>query len=368
MVSLSANPSYLPTEIEPQSRYLLHHWTKALATVVSMASGNENPFLVHLTPMLLRAPALRYAVSSMAAGHLAILLSDSSFDTVAAQHRLRAVSSLRQTIQSQDPELSLATILMLQVSDRLFTTDTKVDHLSGAKAVIAQKGGPAAWTGSSAQFLLSLGFYHDVLSSISRAASPLLDLHDAIPIEGQASMEGLASVLQLVGLISRMRGQSQEVHDAQGYMISEALQIIGDSEEPSGDVGHTTQAYKHAAFIYLNRVWRNEGAPHPSNLAHVERCLFHLSQVPITSPLVSGHSWPLWTAGCEAIDLQQRQFVRDRVDAMFQVRHLPSLRRVKTDIEDVWAFKDTQRSLSGVDNIDCIKAILRSRRREADIA
>ncbi|KAJ9134630.1 Fungal Zn binuclear cluster domain containing protein [Pleurostoma richardsiae] len=372
-----ATPSYIPPDVDTESRYLLHHWTVTLAANLSMTagSGTRNPFLLHLTPMLFQSLALRFAISSMAASHLAILRGDDrAMEMTAARHRLRAVSSLRRTIQAEHPELSLAAILMLQLSDRLFAADTGVDHLSGAKAVIAWgQGCSSRWDDSSAaQFILSLCFYHDIMSSVARGASPLLQLPHSFPIEGLSRMQELTSVLELVGMISRLRVQTPAVADASlAPAIEHALEEAGDSsvvEQVLDDVGHTTQAYRHAAFIYLYRVWRNEGAPYPPTSENAQRCLLHLLQVPVTSPLVSAHVWPLWTAGCESIDDRNRQLVRDRVDAMFHVRHLPSLRRIKDDMEEVWKIKDAARNLTGVDNVDCVKFILANRQREADLA
>ncbi|KAI1076687.1 fungal-specific transcription factor domain-containing protein [Whalleya microplaca] len=358
-----------PNEVEPAHRYLLNHWSTTLATMVSMSSAHRNPFLIHLTPMVAHSTALRSVLCSIAACHLAVLKNDAFFHTLAEKYQLVAVSSLRQTIQTEDPQLSLATILMLQVSDRLFTMDSGVDHLSGAKAII-KKGGASTWNSSSASFLLSMCFYHDILASVSRGARPVLDFKGLFPIEGMESMKELTSVLQIVGRISRMQGQDRETYDAQGRAIEEKLAALDHVQPATGgdDVGHTVQAYKHAAFIYLYRIYHNRGVPHPSAMMHVRNCLIHLGAVPVTSPLASAQVWPLWTAGCESVDLDQRQIVCDRIDAMYEARHLPSLRRIKQDIEEVWLSKDEQRNLIGVDNVDCIKVILEKRQREADLA
>ncbi|KAI1653991.1 fungal-specific transcription factor domain-containing protein [Daldinia decipiens] len=356
----------IPNDVHPVNRYLLNHWSTTLVTIVSMVSTSQNPFLVHLTPMISNSIALRSVLCSIAACHLAILRNENSFHTLATQYRLVAVSALRQTIQTENPELSLATILMLQVSDRLFTVDSGVDHLSGAKAIINQAG-ISKWNSSRASFLLSLCSYHDILASVSRGKSPVFEFDGEFPIEGMESMKGLTSVLRIVGQISRMRDQDAKHLDAWGCVIEGILNSLHQSDGTMGDVEHTVQAYRYAAYIYLYRVWHNKGAPDPSALKYTRSCLAHLNLVAVGSPLVSAQVWPLWTAGCESIDVDQRQFVRDRIDAMYEARHLPSLRRIKQDIEDVWNIKDEQRNLIGVDNVDCIKAILRSRQREADL-
>ncbi|KAK8054635.1 hypothetical protein PG994_009702 [Apiospora phragmitis] len=365
------SPSYMPSDIRPEDRRLLDHWT-GLATVISMGTGGENPFLVHLTPMIMQSEALRAVVCSMAASHLAVLRDDRAFQTVALQQRLRAASKLRQTIEFSDAEPTLAAILMLQVSDRLFATDARIDHLAGAKAVVSKRGKFADWTGSRAQFLLSLCYYHDVLSSISRGTSPLFDFDDSLPVEGLSCMRELTKLLRLVSQISGMVDLGPDALDARGRQIEEALTRIPDppaeDEVHMDAVVHTTLAYKHAAFIYLYRAWRNIGAPHPLTRVHIEKTLHHLGCVPSSAPIISAHVWPTWTAGCEAISPHLRQFVLERFDQMYEARHFPSLVRTKSDIQDVWLVKDAGRERSGVDKVDCIKVILQQRQREADLA
>jgi hypothetical protein len=106
-------------------------------------------------------------------------------------------------------------------------------------------------------------------------------------------------------------------------------------------------------------------------MEHIDRCLAYLQQVDVCSPLTTAHIWPLFTAGCEAIDNTQRQFVRDRFEKMFAVKRFPSLRRVMRDIEHVWMAKDTEQQVKGQDGmakVDCIQVILRGRGREVDLA
>ncbi|KAI3555597.1 hypothetical protein CABS03_04125 [Colletotrichum abscissum] len=363
--SLIRNPSYLSPDVSPMNRYLLHHWSGSLASVISMASGVQNPFLVHLTPMMLRSTALLFSISSMAAGHLAILRNDSNLKTLSSRHMLVALSSLRESIQAENPELSLATILMLQISDRLFNTDSQIDHLAGAKAVIMHSGGPANWNTSSARFLLSLCFYHDVMSSISRASKPLLSMTNVAPLEGLHSLAKLTSVVSIVSTISKMQGQSGEAHQQRGYVIKRNLLEFSFSEEGDPDIEHTIQAYKHAAIVYLYRVWDDgESSTKPY---YAEQCIYHLLKVPITSSFVSAHAWPLWTGGCESVEAHLRQMVLVRIREMYQNRQLPSLRRVQKDMEEVWQVKDAQRLQFGTENVDCCKMILHTRHREADL-
>ncbi|KAH9884250.1 fungal-specific transcription factor domain-containing protein [Xylariomycetidae sp. FL2044] len=367
-IRIDPSCSVVGPDSESTQRYLLNHWSQTLSDFVSMTEGPQNPFLVHMTPMISQSKGLRAALCSMAASHLAILRNDPSLHTVAIQNQFLAVSSLRQTLQTAGPELSLATILMLQLSDRLFTTDSKVDHLAGAKAIITRGGANKLPSSGAVTFLVSLCCYHDVLASVSRGTAPLLEDSGRATGELTSFLYQLGSVLDLVRQISKMQGQNRKVYDEQGQAIEDQLTALECVSHGDSDIGHTIEAYRHAAFIYLTRVWRNLGAPHPYPMQHARSCLEHLGRVPVSSPLVSMHVWPLWTAGCESIDGEWRQFVCDRLDVMYESRRLPSLRRVREDIGEVWRIKDQQRSTTGVDNVDCIQVILRNRQREADIA
>lgn len=379
---------------------LLHYWVEHLSPLISITprNGRPSPFQLHLTSMSCNPGALRSTVLSMAASHLALVSKDSYIQLQAYRHQRDAIQSLQKLIQAlaeTDIEPALATVLMMQVSARLFgdeDADPQVaNHLIGAKAMIARRGGLAAWkTTSSERFLLSLFAYHDILSSVSRSSRPLIDHgSEFTTIEGIPSMEGIAKVLQVVAGTSELQDIARTANEdnprlsRRFHTLASSLErtlqgldfspmLDGDVEvSDSEDIRLTVEAYRHAAFIYLYRVWLEVGAPNPTSLHHVQQCLEHIQNVDVRSPLVSSHIWPLWTAGCEAMDNEQRQFVRDRFQAMFQSRMFPSLKRLSRDIEDVWSCKDMERIVSGREGmakVDCIQVILRRRGREVDLA
>ncbi|KAJ4340408.1 hypothetical protein N0V95_007493, partial [Ascochyta clinopodiicola] len=218
----------------------------------------------------------------------------------------------------------------MQVSARLFGEDDEasvVNHLMGAKAMITRRGVDGMLDSSSSRFLLSLFAYHDILSSISRGHQPLFDHSaDFRAVEGVEAMRSIASVLLIVAQTSqlqhaiKLRREASGSHpltedeDATGRALQQKLLSMHFSTHPhsSSDISSTAEAYRHAAFIYLYRTWLGVGAPNPISAEHIQACLTHLSLVAITSPLTSSHIWPLFTAGCEAIDGAQRQFVRGR--------------------------------------------------------
>ncbi|TGJ87171.1 hypothetical protein E0Z10_g1580 [Xylaria hypoxylon] len=366
-LTTSVSPRAMSSGIPPQQAYLLDHWSTTLASLITLAPTAQNQFHAHITPMITHSPPLRSAISFMAACHLSVLKDDPSLLNIATQHQTDAVSSLCKTIDTESPLVSLATIVILQITDRLFTTNSGVNHLEGAKGII-ERAGPKIWACDAGAFLLSICCHHDAVVSVSRRTPPILALGGDVPsIEGMKSMRGLKIMWATIGQISSMCSQDRALVDSQGAVIEIALRTLDTYASREGDVGHTIHAYKEAAYIYLYRVWHNVGSPHPGTLRHAGDCLSHLCQVPVSSPLVSAHPWPLFTAACETIDGELRDLARKRVKAMYEVRHLPSLLRLERDIEDVWKIKDKERTSTGIDKIDCVQAILAIRQRGVDL-
>jgi hypothetical protein len=389
-----ASPSFV-IDLSSNDRWLLQYWIRRLSALISVTPRRENasPFQLHLTAMVHDSNALRSTVLSMAANHLALSSNDTSWKVQAFRHQQDAIHELQGIIQDPQQaatEPALATVLMMQVSARLFGDDddaSVANHLAGAKAMIKRRRTlQSSSISSSTKFLLSLFAYHDILSSVSRGSQPLAN-HDTefAAIENQPEMEGIAKVLLAVARISQLQhiikerrgdpteGALSEEENITGKDIQQSLLAMEfiDGLVEHTDISCTAEAYRHAAFIYLYRTWLDIGAPNPISMDHVRNCLDYIRQVDVNSPLTSAHIWPLFTAGCEAIDNTQRQFVRDRFEEMYTAKKFPSLRRVMRDIEDVWGAKDMEQQMKGQDGmakVDCIQVILRRRGREVGLA
>lgn len=262
--------------------------------------------------MLLEAGALQSVVLSMSANHLARITDNASLKAVAYRHQQTALHRLRtligDPIQGQ-AQTTLAAVLMLLVATRLFVDEDDaghcvVNHLQGASAIIRQRQNShlrPQWTPAD-RFLLSIFSYHDILSSVSRGAQPLWkSFSHFAAVEDVSHLQRISAVLHLVAKISRLQ-QLKMVDSTLGggsfHIEAAAIEISlqglgplssnGDCERSWGpDIESTVRAYRHAAFIYLYRVWFNAGAPTPATLDHVEQCLSAIAQVPTTSPLVS---------------------------------------------------------------------------------
>ncbi|KAF2024129.1 hypothetical protein EK21DRAFT_79341 [Setomelanomma holmii] len=389
LLPLASSPS--SSSLLSSDRWLLHYWVERLSNLISVAPRKEHvtPFQLHLTAMVHDSAALRSTILSMAANHLALSSNDPSLRVQAYRYQQDAIHELQDIVQDPEQavtEPALATVLMMQVSARLFGGDNDgavANHLAGAKAMISRRAASTHSSSSStSNFLLSLFAYHDILSSVSRGSRPLSD-HDTnfAAVEGEADMQSIAQVLLAVARISQLQhaikerqstehtASLSEEEDATGRDIQQTLLAMDfSSSKTVSDISLTAEAYRHAAFIYLYRTWLSIGAPNPISMEHVTRCLSLVSFVPVSSPLTSAHIWPLFTAGCEAIDASQRAFVEQRFEDMYEEKKFPSLRRVARDVRDVWGAKDAEQEGMGMEKVDCIQVILRRRGREVDLA
>ncbi|KAI3329904.1 hypothetical protein F4824DRAFT_480569 [Ustulina deusta] len=350
----------------PQQEYLLDHWRTTLASLITISPTAQNHFHSYITPMISDSPSLRSSICFMAACHLMVLTNNRSLEDTATRYQTDAASSLWKTIWTEKPLISLAIIMILQITDRHFLTQSGINHLGGAKAII-DRAEPRIWDCNAGRFLLSVCSYHDAVGSVvSRTAPSILALHgDVPPLEGMRPMLDLKILWGAIGRISNMCSLDRSLFNNEGADIEFVLRTIDIDPSREGNEGHTVHAYKEAAYIYLHKVWHNVGSPHPGTLRRAEDCLQHLFEVPVSSPLVSAHPWPLWWAASETIDGKLRDRVRKRVRAMYEERYMPSLERLGQDIEDAWKIKDAERASAAIDKVNWVQTILAIRQRSA---
>ncbi|KAJ3563485.1 hypothetical protein NPX13_g8180 [Xylaria arbuscula] len=349
----SASPRAMSSGIPLHEAYLLHHWKTSLASLITFAPMTQNPFQTYITPMINDSLSLRSAICSMAACHLSVLKDDPALLHTATQHQFNTVSLFRRTVTTESPLISLAIIMILHITDRHFATNPGAVHLGGAK-VIKDLAGPIFWNSDAGRFLLGCCTYHDTIVSVSDGTPPIMGLKTNVPyLRWMKPMRLLRNLWVIIGQISSMRSLGRPLLDSEGETIEIALEPIDTLASHEGDEGHTIQAYKEAAYIYLYQVWHSMTSPHPKIVRRAHNCLGHLLQVEVASPLASSHPWPLRTSACEITDSELRCVVRERVKDMYEYRHLPSLRRLGHDIEATWKIKDKEQSCISNEDLDC---------------
>ncbi|RAO68437.1 uncharacterized protein BHQ10_004449 [Talaromyces amestolkiae] len=356
---------------------------------------------MYLTPMSLcdSGSPVRHAVLSIAASHLAV--ADSKSDSsrshalaIAAQnYRIKTIASLRETL-AQDLALAaqndaaIASILLLEISKQFDnSSDSDVNHLIGAKEMIVARGGPQSMTTPSARFLLNQILYHDMLSAVSGGTEPLICHYWPCKERGACTSPSVdlessrgyhPAIMQAVARVSKLKVRKDDAtftfdgNEDDGTNVALAdLLLVGQQVEnellsmnfsasPSDHQRHTTEAHRSAALIYLYRVIYDIGAPHELTLSQVRRCIDSMASVPISSPLISAHVWPLFTAGCEATEPEDREFVKQRLMTMYKLRKIQSLRKVYELMEQVWLSKDYSHTMEGAEEmsrVGCIEVV-----------
>ncbi|KKP03062.1 hypothetical protein THAR02_04831 [Trichoderma harzianum] len=351
---------------------LLHHFNTVVSTLLSI-TPNGNPFQKHFVSMALQKGPLQSVILSVAASHLSAVLPHKDTGVITDKHHRFAIQSLSSALVDPVERLSdttLAAILMLQIRRQFVDHVVEADdcHLSAARELIQLRGGPSAMSASCSKFLLGLFNYHDILGSIAHSRAPFIFKqhgYDTISsLLGEAS--SILHIASGISVLQPMKNGTMKASEADIQSLVQTLELqletwrVPAEAAEDADVANTAAAYQAAASIYLFRVAYNIGAPHPRTLHRVHICLDALSKVPVTSPLVSMHVWPLFTGGCEAVDPQDRQFAIHRFDEMYNHRGMYSLIRVREAMETVWKCKD----LEGGDNrpdlmikLGCLEAL-----------
>jgi hypothetical protein len=261
---------------------------------------------------------------------------------------------------------------MLQIRRQFVGNVDEADecHLSAARELIHLRGGLPASPTSCSLFLLNIFSYHDILGSIAHARAPFVIEHQQVySYDTAALLGGAFDILQVASDISVLQPMKNGTTNASYEETQSFIQTLEhklemwrapDSSAENIDLANTATAYHAAASIYLFRVAYNIGAPHPRTLHRVRLCLDALAKVPIKSPWVSMHVWPLFTGGCEAIDPQDRLFAVQRFEEMYKSRGMSSLIRVREAMETVWRCKDLEGGGSRPDRmvkLGCLEAL-----------
>lgn len=383
---------------------LIHHWTAYISPLLCITPPNQtNPFQMYLTPMSLcdASSPVRYAVLSIAASHLAVSESNPQSSrslalSIAAQnYRVNAIASLREmlaqdlTIAAQS-DATIASILLLEISKQFdSSSDSNVNHLIGAKEMIVARGGPQCMTTPCARFLLTQILYHDMLSAVSGGTEPLICHYwpcqegdtgiSPMPLDLESSRGYHPAIMQAVAQVSELKARKEAAiflfDDNEGdennnvaltdllftgRQVENELSSMTFTASPSDHQTLTTEAHRSAALIYLYRVIYDIGAPHELTMSQVRRCIGSMASVPISSPLISAHVWPLFTAGCEATEPEDREFVKQRLLDMYKLRKVQSLRKVCELMEQVWLSKDYRHSMEGAEEmsrVGCIEVV-----------
>lgn len=337
--------------------------------ILSIKNGHqENPWRTALWPMTMYEPALHYALLSMTASHVAAQYPELRMK--ALEFQTTSIELLRNNIASMRSDAALATTLVLAFSESWHShIYTGILHLRGAREFIMTGLAEQEQTIMNGEelarirFLRSTWLYMDVIARLTAvggedpddldlmlapAIGPQQPLHEIDPLMGCA-----ATLFPLIGavanLVKRVRKTTRtplrEV--ARAASLRDQIQnwqvpanFIAPKDETL-EIDHsrqTAEAYRYATLLFLSQSVPMICIEEPAALA--ERTLSHLATVPVASSATIIHIFPLLAAGCEASSAEDREFVKERWDAMKDRMCIGNLDRCWDVMKEVWARRD----------------------------
>ncbi|PPJ53658.1 hypothetical protein CBER1_00768 [Cercospora berteroae] len=140
-----------------------------------------------------------------------------------------------------------------------------------------------------------------------------------------------------IGVISRARDlmESLEKWEPPAY--------IERPEDPLTDVRHalqTAEAYRYATMLHLHQSVPE--LPTPLNdEQYAQRVLQYLATVPLNSRMLLVHIYPLMIAGCQAVESEDRDWIRQRWGVMGAQMRIGVIDKCVALTEEVWRRRDS---------------------------
>ncbi|KAI9786328.1 MAG: hypothetical protein M1816_008070 [Peltula sp. TS41687] len=364
--SLYRQPDFSPGSIE----MLMRRFDQNTCGMLAIVDGpTENPWRTLVWPMADEAPALHYAIASMAAFHTSMIRSRRSLRMIGIEHMRESIKHLAAGIAHMPTEIALATTLALAFSESWDQpTTTGATHLQGAKIFVNQalnRRRPPRSTQEFARlkYLISIWMYMDVLSRLTS-----LDTEDTVdydqithffhgPSGADTELDPLMgctyTLFPLIGqtanLVRRVRKSQRNSSD----IIAQAIQLksrieswkSADAFQPPEDPCttiehclHTAEAYRWATLLYLHQAVPEIPSLTTADLA--EKSLVALAMVPTTSRTTIAHFFPLMVAGSEVVRPESRDWVEDRWHAMTSRMWIGNVERCWEVVKEVWRRRD----------------------------
>ncbi|KAF2136581.1 uncharacterized protein K452DRAFT_313081 [Aplosporella prunicola CBS 121167] len=338
--------------------------------ILSLKDGpSENPWRTMIWPLARDCPALYHAIASMTSFHTA--KREPQLRVCGIEHMRTSIEALATGIQNMRFETAIATTLALAFSESWDQhTSTGIDHIKGAKILVNQaliKHQRAPLMGQELtrlKFLCNTWIYMDVIARLTSVDADDSNDFDTIgsmfndPFEYESQhvdplMGCAATLFPIIGRVANLVRRVRRSESNSPAIISQAMELktrLEDwvpqaffevPEDPTSQVQHslqTAEAYRWATLLYLH-----QAVPEIPSLSSAElskKVLVYLATVPLSSRTIIVHIYPLTAAGCEAADEEDRQWVRDRWEAMGQRMVIGIIDRCLDICREVWARRD----------------------------
>jgi hypothetical protein len=335
---------------------------------------NDNPWLTLVLPLAVNYPALFHAIAAMTFLHMGKISPQCRSEGVwHAQQSKQSLVTTKHT-GTTSLEVALAATLALGFAETwdYDRSSTGIDHIKEAKALVEkallqhQKTRRPSGDLTRLKFLANTWIYMDVIArftsdnpntsvdiDLMRACSRL----GARPPESEIdALMGCAATLfptigRVADLVTRIRKSTKRNSPT---VISQALELktlienwvppvdlaaIGYGPSDLSDAVQLAEAYRWATLLLLR-----QAIPELPSFLSIEelsqKVLVFLATIPVTSRTKTVQIFPLMAAGPEALDEEDREWVRDRWRIMAKLMITGIVDRCLEVTAEVWKRRD----------------------------
>lgn len=348
--------------------YLFHQQT---CHTLSIEEGtDQNPWKTLIWPLAKEYPALYHAIAALTC--FGISKQQPQLRNEGVRHVARSTQLLSENVENGEIPLdaALAATLALGFAETWDdeASSTGSNHIRGGGILLQQLRSNQANTvlsgeaAARADFLAQTWTYMDVLArfTCNELSQPYsgnitntnsIDLGQSTssldPLMGYSAtffpiMRGVADLINKVKAREAPRNSPAIISQAielrraiEQWTLPVDLEAIEDPSQLMTDAIQTAEAYRWATLMILY-----QAVPELPNLTSygelAQKILVYLATIPLSSTTIIIHIFPLMVAGCDAVEEEDRQFVRDRWHAMSQRMVSSIVDRCLKITEETW--------------------------------
>ncbi|KAF2821849.1 hypothetical protein CC86DRAFT_470491 [Ophiobolus disseminans] len=348
--------------------YLFHQQT--CHTLSIEEDADQNPWKTLIWPLAKEYPALYHAIAALTC--FGISKQQPQLRTEGARHVHRSTQLLSENVEKGEIPLDAALAATLALGFAETWDDENLsngaNHIRAGGILLQQilsNQGNVRLSGEEearVSFLAHTWTYMDVLARFTcsdlaqpysgNSSSPDLNLFIQDPSKLDPLM-GYSTTFfpimrRVADLINKVR--ARETPRNSPAIISQALELrraieqwalpidleaIDDPSQNMTDAIQTAEAYRWSSLLMLY-----QAVPELPNLTSygelAQRVLVYLATIPPTSTTIIVHIFPLIVAGCDTVEEEDRQFVRERWSSMSQRMVTGIVDRCMKITEELW--------------------------------
>jgi hypothetical protein len=350
--------------------YLFHQQT--CRTLVMQEETSQNPWKALIWPLAKECPALYHAIAALTCFGMSQQQSQLRVD--GARHVRRSMQLLSENVEIGEIPLdaALAATLTLGFAE---TWDDEISsngasHIRGAGVLLHQvRCGQldkvlSVHEMARVDFLANTWTYMDVIARFT-SAELCQPCTGNIPLDNDLStfsqqdqnrldprmgysttffpiMRYVANLINKVRAREASRNSPAIISQAielrraiEQWTLPVDLEVIDDPSQLMTDAIQTAEAYRWSTLMILY-----QAVPELPNLTSygelAQKILVYLATIPLSSTTISMHIFPLMIAGCDAVEEEDRQFVRERWQIMSQRTATGTVDRCQKLTEEIW--------------------------------